>query len=133
MGEKSDFGRWQRKKYTDVGEHFIGKHNVIYERARFNSRYQQQGETVENFITDVHKLAEHCQYGVLLEEMIRDRIVVGIRDAKLSEKLQVQLQLHPNLTLVKTITQVRQNEEVKNNSHWLGEKRLKLKKAMWMQ
>lgn len=87
---------------------FIGKHNVIYKRDRFNSRFQQHGETAGNFITDVYRVATHCQYGVLLEEMITDQIVVGTRDAKLSEKLQ----LDSKLTLEKT-TQVRQNEEVK--------------------
>ena len=129
MGEKSDdvlytltLSDAQRKKYEDVckalSEYFIGKHNVIYERAKFNTRYQQPGETAESFITDVHKLAEHCQYGVLREEMIRDRIVVGIRDAKLSEKLQ----LDPNLTLAKTKTQVRQNEEVKKQQPLIRQK-----------
>ena len=43
------------------------------------------------------------------DEMIRDRIVVGIRDAKLSEKLQ----LDAELTLSKAVTQVRQAEAVK--------------------
>ena len=41
--------------------------------------------------------------------MIRDRIVVGIHDRKLSEKLQ----LDPTLTLDKAITSVRQAETVK--------------------
>ena len=41
--------------------------------------------------------------------MIRDRIVVGIRDAKLSERLQ----LNPKLDLATAILQVRQHEEVK--------------------
>ena len=129
MGEKSDdvlytltLSDAQRKKYEDVckalSEYFIGKHNVIYERAKFNTRYQQPGETAESFIIDVHKLADHCQYGVLREEMIRDRIVVGIRDAKLSEKLQ----LDPNLTLAKTKTQVRQNEEVKKQQPLIRQK-----------
>ena len=40
--------------------------------------------------------------------MICDRIVVGIQDRKLSEKLQ----LDPALTLEKTITTVRQVEAV---------------------
>ncbi|KAL5016990.1 hypothetical protein ScPMuIL_006579 [Solemya velum] len=40
--------------------------------------------------------------------MIRDRIVVGIRDSKMSEKLQ----LDPNLTLEKAVAQVRQREAV---------------------
>ena len=69
MGEKSDdilgtlpLTNEQKAVYADVrkafDEHFVGKHNVIYERAKFNSRQQQHGETAENFMTDVHKLAE---------------------------------------------------------------------------
>lgn len=27
--------------------------------------YQQEGESAEAFITAVHKLAEHCSFGVL--------------------------------------------------------------------
>ena len=41
--------------------------------------------------------------------MIRDRIVVGLRDAHLSEKLQ----LEADLTLDKAVTQARQAEAVK--------------------
>ena len=41
--------------------------------------------------------------------MIRVRIVVGIHDAKLSEKLQ----LDPDLTLEKAVTQTRQSETVR--------------------
>ena len=52
-----------KKKYDKVRQafdkHFICKHNVIYERAKFNKRCQEPGETVEAFITAVHKLAEH--------------------------------------------------------------------------
>ena len=102
-----------KKKYDKVRQafdkHFICKHNVIYERAKFNKRCQEPGETVEAFITAVHKLAEHCQYGILRDEMIRDRLVVGIRDHRLSEKLQ----LDSELTLVKAITKIRQSEEIK--------------------
>ena len=45
--------------------HFIVKRNIIFERAEFNLRSQQQGEPVETFITDLHCLAEHCEFGVL--------------------------------------------------------------------
>lgn len=87
MGDKSDdilstlpLTDQQKAAYAEVtkafGEHFVGKHNMIYERAKFNSRQQLQGESAENFITDVHKLAEHCKFGALKDEMIRDRIVV---------------------------------------------------------
>lgn len=89
-------------------KHFIGKHNVIFERAQFNMGCQQEGESSEAFITDVHTLAEHCNFGVLKDELKRDRIVVGIKDRKLSEKLQMDSEL----TLAKAIQQVRQSEAV---------------------
>ena len=85
------------------------RRNVIFERAKFNQRRQEDGETVDTFITALHALAEHCNFGTLTDEMIRDRIVVDLLDAKLSEKLQ----LDPELTLPKAINQARQSEAVK--------------------
>lgn len=103
----------ERKEYTTVVDrfetYFNKKRNVIYERARFNQRRQNQGEPVDAYITDLHKLSEHCQFGTLREEMIRDRIVVGILDTSLSEKLQ----LDSTLTLEKATTEVRQREMVR--------------------
>ena len=103
----------ERKEYKTVVDrfetYFIKKRNVIYERARFNQRRQNEGEPVDAYITDLHKLSEHCQYGTLREEMIRDRIVVGILDTSLSEKLQ----LDSTLTLEKATTEVRQREMVR--------------------
>ena len=64
---------------------------------------------MEAFITALHKLAETCEFGALREELIRDRIVVGIQDSKLSEKLQ----LDKDLTLDKAVTLVRQAEQVR--------------------
>ena len=89
--------------------HFIKRRNVIYERARFNQRRQEAGESVDCFVTALYGLAEHCEYAALHDEMIRDRIVVGLRDAKLSESLQ----LDPELTLEKAVTKARQAEAVK--------------------
>ena len=89
--------------------HFIVKRNIIFERAKFNLRSQQEGESVETFITDLHCLADHCEFGILKDELIRDRIVVGLKDKKLSEKLQ----LDSKLTLEKAVIQTRQSETVK--------------------
>ncbi|XP_021340612.1 uncharacterized protein K02A2.6-like, partial [Mizuhopecten yessoensis] len=88
--------------------HFVTRRNTIFERAKFNHRKQNEGESADNFITALYTLIEHCEYGALKEEMIRDRIVVGIRDSRMSEKLQ----LDANLTLEKAVTQVRQREAV---------------------
>ena len=108
-----------RKKYDKVkerfNEHFVGKRNVIYERVRFNMRRQEEGESVDMFITALYELAEHCGYGELNDEMLRDRIVVGIRNSTLAEKLQ----LDPKLTLESAILQARQSEVVKSQQSLL--------------
>ncbi|XP_027143510.1 heat shock 70 kDa protein 12B [Larimichthys crocea] len=89
--------------------HFIARRNVIIERARFNVRQQEVGESVDSFYTALHCLAEHCGYGALHDEMVRDRLVVGLRDKKLSE----QLQLDSKLTMDTAISKARQSESVK--------------------
>ena len=42
---------------------------MIYERAKFNQRKQMTGEAVDSFITSLHKLIEHCDYGALKDDM----------------------------------------------------------------
>lgn len=61
---------------------------AIFERARFNRRNQLEGETAVKYM-ELHALAESCEYGVQTGEMIRDRLVVGIRDEAMSRKLQL--------------------------------------------
>ena len=128
MGEEADdivvsFGLTteEAKQYNVVKgkfeAHFVVKRNVIFERAKFNLRSQQDGESVDNFITDLYCLAEYCEFGTLRDDLIRDRIVVGIKDKKLSE----QLQLDSKLTLEKAITKTRQSETVKKQQTFLQE------------
>ena len=101
-----------RLKYDKVKEkfdqYFLVRRNVIYERAKFNQRTQAD-ETAEEFITSLHCLAEHCNFGALKEEMIRDRIVVGVKDGTISEKMQ----LESTLTLEKAVKMARERESVK--------------------
>ena len=89
--------------------HFVHRRNPIYERARFNKRIQEPGETVDSFVTALYCLAEHCDYGELREQMIRDRLVVGLRDANLAEKMQ----LDSDLKLEDAIKRARNSEAVK--------------------
>ena len=67
----------------------------------------RRGESL--IITDLHCLVEHCEFGLFKDEVIRDRIAVGLKEKKLSEKLQ----LNSKLTLEKAITQARRSEAVK--------------------
>ena len=82
----------ERKKYDNakskLEEHFIIKRNVIFERAKLDFRFQKENESVDNFITDLFPLAEHCNYRNLHDEMVLDRIRVGLKDKAPSEELQ---------------------------------------------
>ena len=101
------------KKYDTVkaklDSYFVIRRNVIFERSKFNKRVQLENETVDSFVTDLHCMAGHCQFGDINDELIRDRLVVGLRDTRLAERLQ----LDPELTLEKAVNQARQSEAVK--------------------
>ena len=69
---------------------------------------QLQGEMAEQYIMALYALANNCEYGTMKEELIRDKLVVGIHDDALSKKLQ----LMSDLTLEKAKKEIRQNEAV---------------------
>ena len=109
-----------RKVYATVlakfDSFFQVRKNVIFERARFNRRCQREGESAEHFIMALYALAENCEYGALRDEMIRDRLVVGIRNSNLSERLQ----LDAELTLDKAKKATRQREAVHEQQQTLN-------------
>ena len=61
----------ERKVYATVLEkekldsYFKVRKNIIFERARFNRRQQQDREPAEQYIMELFKLVEHCEYGAL--------------------------------------------------------------------
>ena len=85
------------KKYNSVlakfNEFFSVRKNVIFEHAKFNRRNQLSRESAEKYITALYHLIETCDYGNFKEEMLRDQIVVGMRDITLSERLQMDSKL----------------------------------------
>ena len=75
---------------------------MIIEHAKFNKRSQLPDIPVEQFIASLYNLAADCNFRKLKDVLIRDRIVLGIRDVSLSERLQMD----PELTLEKAKTVV---------------------------
>ena len=126
MGPKSEdiilmFGLTdeQVKVYQTVKDnfdkHFVVRKNVTFERARFNRRIQAPNESIESFLTDLYSLVESCEYGDMRDELLRDKIVVGIRDTKLSETLQMD----DKLTLQKALAKVRSKEMIEKQTQAL--------------
>lgn len=86
-----DMGDEERASYNAIvkklEEYCVPKKNILYERFVFYKRKQSQGESFDEFLADIKKLAKPCEFGQAKDEMLRDRIVLGIFDTKLQEKL----------------------------------------------
>lgn len=72
------------KKFDAV---FLPKTNVTYERFLFNTCVQKSGQAFDSFVTELRGLAKTCDYETLSDSLIKDRIIVGIRDKRLQKKL----------------------------------------------
>ena len=48
---------------------------------------RKPGESISEFIADLRKLLEHCNYGAVLNDMLRDRLVCGCKDKRLQSQL----------------------------------------------
>lgn len=76
-------------------EFFAPKPNEIAESFKFFSRIQKEDESAQRFILELRSLADRCNFGEMLDRMLRDRIVCGIR----SVETQRALLARPKLTL----------------------------------
>ena len=66
----------------------IGEINEIYERYVFNNRNQHESETFESSLATLRTLIKSCKYcDNCIESLLRDRIVLGIRDASTQKLL----------------------------------------------
>ena len=48
-------------------------------------RVQETGESFDLFLTALRSLAKTCNFGSMQDPMIRDRVVVGVRDTALKK------------------------------------------------
>jgi hypothetical protein len=112
--------------------HCIGQTSVVYERYCFDNRNQEAGESFDAYTTVLKGLAKTCNFGVLTDELIRDRIVCGVRDVGTRKKLlqEAQLTLQRCLDVCRsaeaTASQVNAmgaREEVHSLKHKQGDRR----------
>lgn len=68
-------------------EHCNPKINETVERYRFFARNQGPNETIDKYVTDLRMLASTCNFGVLQDSLIRDRIVCGTHSSSWRERL----------------------------------------------
>ncbi|XP_063633409.1 uncharacterized protein LOC134804330 [Cydia splendana] len=78
---------------------FLPKKNLTIERHRFFTRDQKEGESIEQYSFELKKLASSCEFKDLMETLIRDRLICGIKDQAIRERLLRE----PDLTLKKSL------------------------------
>ena len=77
---------------------------MTWEYHLFNTRNQQPGETIDQYVTDLR--TKTCEFGTLIDGCIRDRIVGGIIDDSMRNRLLQKA----DLTLEKAIDMCRSSE-----------------------
>ena len=102
------FKKDQEDKYKSVlqlfEEYCAPKGNVIFERFLFNSIVQDEGQSIDAFILTLKTKVKSCDYDKP-DEMVRDRLVLGVLDKQIQERLlrESKLTLEDAIRLSKSI------------------------------
>lgn len=97
------FGGDNRDRIQPVLESFAAYcqplKNVPFERYKFYSRMQDAGESYDHYRTALRQLADRCEFETITaDQILRDKLVFGIQDSKVRERLLRE----KNLSLQKT-------------------------------
>ena len=69
-------------------DYCIPRQHVTYERFRLSTRDQGLAETVDQYTMELRRIASNCELeSITPDQILRDRFVTGIRDAKVRERL----------------------------------------------
>ncbi|KAF2888748.1 hypothetical protein ILUMI_17425 [Ignelater luminosus] len=61
---------------------------IIDERFKFNTRVHQQEESISEFVVALKHLAKTCNFGTFSKDSLRDRLVGGIKDSHIQQRLR---------------------------------------------
>lgn len=84
----SDADKKCEKKILEAFEKYcVPKKNVMYERLQLYKIDKKKGEPFEQFLTNIKRMSQTCEFDCLLDQMICDRIVMDVADMSLQERL----------------------------------------------
>ena len=94
--------------FKKFDEYCSWRMQIIYERYRFNNRNQAPGESIVIYLTALRTIARNCtHHSITPDEILRDRLVLGIRDDHVRESL---LRLN-DLTLQRAVNTIKAAEQ----------------------
>jgi hypothetical protein len=69
-------------------ELLLDKEREWFERWKFNCREQKEGESIEQYVNVLTHMAKTCGFcNCMFDSLLRDRILIGIRDKKMQDKI----------------------------------------------
>ena len=68
-------------------QHFQPVTNQIAQHCKFFSCTRSPHESIAEYVAQLKKLVEHCQFGDKLNEMLRDCLVCGVANVKWQQRL----------------------------------------------
>ncbi|UYV78028.1 hypothetical protein LAZ67_15003267 [Cordylochernes scorpioides] len=99
-----------KKRFTN---YFLPKKNYTMEHYNFNKLQQSMVESITEFITRLRLQASKCKFESLEDELIKDRVVVGIHDDHTREKLLSDPDLDLDKAIQICMAAERTNKEIK--------------------
>ena len=70
-----------------MSEHKNPKPNSIAELFKFKSRNRADGKIISEYMAELRRLTQYCDYGTVLNHMLRDRLVCGVNRSQIQQKL----------------------------------------------
>lgn len=98
-------------------KYFLPKINVSFERYNFFKAVQKENETFDEFLTVIRNLAKTCAFSTLHDDLLKDKIIFGIRSEQVREKLLIE----EKLDLDKAITICKSSEQATKQLLELGQ------------
>ncbi|UYV83182.1 hypothetical protein LAZ67_23000087 [Cordylochernes scorpioides] len=67
--------------------HFSPKRSIVVERFIFFKRMQLKEESISDYLVEIKRLASSCNFGNFLEDSLRDKMVCGLYNAKIQNRI----------------------------------------------
>ncbi|CAC5400159.1 unnamed protein product [Mytilus coruscus] len=99
-------------KNIEITDHQNPKPSSVVQRC-INSKSRQPNESVSQFVAELRQISEYCDYKATLDDMLRDRLVCGIKE----DRIQRRLLAEPGLTFKKAMEVATAMEMAAKNAH----------------
>jgi len=63
------------------------------QRYKFNSQFRKEGESVATYLSELHSLAEYCNFQDNLDDVLHDCLVCGIQNMSIQKRLSLEATL----------------------------------------